>query len=88
MSKYEARAEDIKAAAANYDWTISWRRQGSTVYAVVNTKKGNPLFSGYHDVLTMLRLFYKEPEVTSGGWGRWTIKVYDLLELLGENHDN
>ena len=88
MSKYEARAEDIKAAAAKYDWTISWRRQGSTVYAVVTTKNGNPLFSGHDAVLNMLRLFYKTPELTSGGWGRWTIKVYDLLELLGERNDN
>ena len=88
MSKYEARADRIKDAAAQFDWTITWRRQGSTVYAKVNTSKGNPLFSGQVEVLNMLRLFYKNPELTSGGWGSWTVKVYDLLELLGERNDN
>ena len=88
MSKYETRADRIKDAAAQFDWKITWRRQGSTVYAVVNTKNGNPLFSGHDAVINMLRLFYKNPELTSGGWGRWTVKVYDLIELLGEKHDN
>lgn len=82
MSKFEARAAEIRAAAEKLDWQITWRRSGARVYVTVVTKNGNPLVSGYTDVNKWLQKYYKEPLLTSGGYGRWNFLVYDLIELL------
>jgi hypothetical protein len=82
MSKYEPRVKEIRELADAMNWKISWRRRGSRVYVTVITKDGNPLLGGYDNVREFLQRYYKNVEITAGGYGRWHFLVYDLIELL------
>ena len=82
VSKYESRAAEIKASAAEYNWKIQWRRIRHRIYVTVNTKQGNPMTSGPSYVKEWLREFYKDPQITSGGWGEWNYMVCDLIQAL------
>ena len=87
MSTYEPRADIMRQGAANFNWRISWRKQNARVYATVVTSNGNPLCGGYDHVRDWLKQYYKDPVLTSGGFGRWTFLVYDLIELLKGEHN-
>ena len=83
MSKYEPRAQEIKAAAAAIPgWKISWRRIRHRIYVSVNTKNGNSLGGNSLAVYEFLCRFYENPEITSGGHGQWNFMVCDLIAAL------
>jgi hypothetical protein len=88
MSKYEPRAHEIKSRAAERGWKISWRRIRHRIYVTADTKGGNPLAGEALSVYEFLCRYYKNPEITSGGFGRWNFMVCDLIAALKDTgHD-
>lgn len=86
MSKFEPRHKEIRQAAASIGWAVTWRRQGSKVYATVTSKNLNPFECQHDEVRKWLREWYSDPQLTSGSYKKWNFLVYDLIELLKKKY--
>lgn len=91
MSKYEPRADKIKAEAAALGIKVSWLRQGSSIFVRVEQEDINNTFVAgvtCNQVRGWLAHWYPGVRVSSWCPSYSTFKVYDTWELLKANSND
>lgn len=88
MSKYEARAAEIKAEFAEMGLKVSWTfRRGRLYFTVkfsddVVASNGFAKATRYLTILTKTERWYPGASVTSWGSNRGTFFVKDVMDIL------
>jgi len=79
MSRYENRADIIRAAAAGMNWRVRWTRQRSKIYLHVDPLESG---SGYLTVSTWVTEWYPSSRCTSWSSRGGTFFICDIWQTL------